>query len=298
MTTHPAGIPNQIADLKRMGLRLALIALLGVNFQPAYAQNCAQCALSAAVDPPVSTSQWTFSKQVSEVNVLFLASRDGKPVGSLSQDDISVQDDGKAPAAILGFRNEQELPLRIGMLIDTSSSVTSRFRFEQAAASLFLRQALQREDDFAFVMGFENHPLLTQDFVHDANLLSQGVERLHPDGGTALYDAVSTACQKMQHQPEQGMVARVLVILSDGQNNSGQVSLERAIDAAQRAEVVIYAISTNYGTSNSGVDPGAALGNNNLHKLAEGTGACCTALLITVSPALHAPADSVCEFLR
>jgi Ca-activated chloride channel homolog len=196
MTTHPAGMPNQIADLKRMGLRLALIALLGVNFQPAYAQNCAQCALSAAVDPPVSTSQWTFSKQVSEVNVLFLASRDGKPVGNLSQDDISVQDDGKAPAAILGFRNEQELPLRIGMLIDTSSSVTSRFRFEQAAASLFLRQSLQREDDIAFVMGFDDYPLLTQNFVHDGNLLAQGIERLHPEGGTALYDAVSTAARK------------------------------------------------------------------------------------------------------
>ena len=62
------------------------------------------------------------------------------------------------------------------MVIDTSSSVTSRFRFEQAAASAFFRQAMKRDNDLGFVMGFENHPTVTQDFVADPDLLSQGVE--------------------------------------------------------------------------------------------------------------------------
>jgi VWFA-related protein len=272
MATHPAGIRNRIANRQALGLLLALIVLLSVSLQPAYAQNCAQCAISAAVDPPVSTSQWTFSKQVNEVNVLFLVSRGGKALGGLSLDDISVQDDGKAPAAILSFRNEQELPLRIALLIDTSSSVASRFRFEQDAASVFLRQALEREEDLAFVMGFENHPMLTQDFTHDENLLSQGVERLHPDGGTALYDAIRTASQKLQRRPEKSMVARVLIVLSDGQNNAGEARLESAIDAAQRAEVTIYAVSTNYGASYSGETMSAESGNQNLRSLAQQTG--------------------------
>ena len=269
MTTHPAGLLNRVADRKgHLAFLVALIAVLGVSLQPAVAQNCAECTISAAVETPASASEWTLSKQVNEVNVLFLASRGGKATGDLSQNDILVEDDGKPPAAILGFRTEHELPLRVGMVIDTSSSVNSRFRFEQAAASLFLREVLQRDDDLAFVMGFDNYPKVTQDFVHDADLLSRGVEKLHPDGGTALYDAVSTACQKLQRRPEQEMVARVLVVLSDGDNNAGFVSLEGAIDAAQRAEVTIYAISTNWNSERLSGD----LGNKNLHRLSEQTG--------------------------
>jgi len=156
--------------------------------------------------------------------------------------------------------------------IDTSSSVTSRFRFEQAAASAFFHQAMNRDGDLGFVMGFENHPKLTQDFVGDPDLLSQGVERLTIGGGTALYDAVRAACQKLRNRPEQDVVARVLIVLSDGQNNAGYATLERAIDAAQEAEVTLYAISTNYSSSAGNVDPSAQEGNSNLRKLAGHTG--------------------------
>ena len=162
--------------------------------------------------------------------------------------------------------------MRVGVAIDTSSSVTSRFRFEQDAASAFFRQALNRDGDLGFVMGFENHLTVTQDFVGDPDLLSQGVERLTLGGGTALYDAVRTACQKLLHRPEQDMVARVLVVLSDGQNNAGEIRLERAIDAAQEAEVTIYAISTNYSTFLGERDLAADQGNSDLRKLAEQTG--------------------------
>jgi Ca-activated chloride channel family protein len=98
------------------------------------------------------------------------------------------------------------------------------------------------------------------------------VDQLKPGGGTALYDAVRAACQKLRNHAEQDMVARVLVVLSDGQNDAGVVSLERAIDAAQEAEVTIYAISTNYSTSFGVPDPAADQGNSDLRKLAEQTG--------------------------
>ena len=175
-----------------------------------------------------------------------------KAVGDLSQKDILVRDDNKRPTAILGFRTEQALPLRVGVAIDTSNSVTSRFRFEQDAASAFFHQAVNRSSDLGFVMGFENHPTVMQDFASDPDLLSKGVDQLKPGGGTALYDAIHMACQKLRNHPEQDMVARVLVVLSDGQNNAGDVTLERAIDAAQEAEVTIYAISTNYRKYSSG----------------------------------------------
>ena len=256
---------------RRRCLLYAFVNAFAVLCQASYAQDCAQCATNALPEPPVPTGEWLLTKEVNEVNVLFVAARRGKPVDGLSQNDIAVQDDNKAPAAILGFRTEHELPLRVGVAIDTSSSVTSRFRFEQAAASAFFRQAMSRDGDLGFVMGFENHPTVTQDFVGDPDLLSQGVELLSVGGGTALYDAVRTACQKLR-RPEQDMVARVLVVLSDGQNNAGAVSLEGAIDAAQEAEVTIYAISTNYPTSFSSARDLADQGNSDLRKLAEQTG--------------------------
>ena len=168
--------------------------------------------------------------------------------------------------------------MRVGVAIDTSNSVTSRFRFEQVAASAFFHQVMDRNADLGFVMGFENHPTVTQDFVGDPDLLAKGVERLTIGGGTALYDAILAACQKLVHRPEEDTVARVLVVVSDGLNNAGVVSLERAIDAAQEAEVAIYAISTNYTLSPSQLASSiqaefdAKNGNSNLRQLAEQTG--------------------------
>jgi Ca-activated chloride channel family protein len=258
---------------RRLWLLFALVTTLGLICQAGYAQDCAQCATNGLPQDLVPTGEWLLTKQVNEVNVLFVAVHKGKPVVDLSQNDIAVRDDNKVPAAILGFRNHQKLPLRVGVVIDTSSSVTSRFRFEQAAASAFFRQAMNRDGDLGFVMGFENYPTVTQDFVGDPDLLSQGVERLTIGGGTALYDAVRAACQKLLHRPDQDVVARVLVVLSDGQSNAGDVSLEGAIDAAQEAEVTIYAISTNYSTASMGVqDLSAEMGNADLRKLAEQTG--------------------------
>jgi len=253
-------------------LLFAFVTIFGVLCRAADAQECAQCATNPVPEPPVSTGEWLLTKQVNEVNVLFVAARKGKLIRDLSQNDISVRDDNKLPAAILGFRTELELPLRVGMVIDTSSSVTLRFRFEQAAASIFLRQTMNRDRDLGFVLGFGNYATVTQDFVGDPGLLSQGVERLTIGGGTALYDAIRTSCQKLLHRPEQATVARVLVVLSDGQNNAGKLSLEGAIDAAQQSEVTIYAISTNYPKSFGVPDLSAAEGNSNLRKLAEQTG--------------------------
>lgn len=242
--------------------------------QAGSAQACAECGANTLPEPPLSTGEWLLTTQVNEVNVLFVAAHKGQTVAELSQDDISVQDDNKPPAAILSFRNGQKLPLRVGVAIDTSNSVTSRFRFEQAAASAFFHQAVKREGDLGFVMGFENHVTITQDFVGDPDLLAQGVQRLKIGGGTALYDAVRTACQKMAHRQEQDMVARVLVVLSDGQNNAGSVTLDRAIDAAQEADVIVYSISTNYqySVTDQASRDSADMGNFNLHKLAEQTG--------------------------
>jgi len=266
--TSAVAMLKQTADVTGRFLLLAAMSAFVGMMPAAHAED----NTAANAEPTVSASEWSFTKQVNEVHVLFLAGHDGKAVPDLSQNDITVRDDNKAPAAVLGFRTEKDLPLRVGVLIDTSSSVNSRFRFEQAAASLFLRQAVNRSGDLAFVMGFNNHTTVTQDFSDDPTLLAQGVQRLKADGGTAMYDAIRVACQKLRQRPESDMVARVLVLLTDGQNNAGEANLEAAIDAAQAAEVTIYAISTNYPTSYVQQDLEAIAGNKNLHNLVEQTG--------------------------
>jgi Ca-activated chloride channel family protein len=275
MKTHGSGYTVKRALIGRcLCLAVAFFTTLGMLCPVGQAQDCPQCPASDPPEPPLPTGLWLLTTHVNEVNVLFIAAHKGKPVSDLSRDDISVRDDNKPPAALLGFRTEQELVLRVGVAIDTSSSLTSRFRFEQAAASAFFHQVLTQPGDLGFVMGFENYPTVTQDFVGDPNLLSQGVQRLKVGGGTALYDAVRTACQKMVHREEHDRVARVLVVLSDGQSNAGEVTLERAIDAAQEADVIIYTISTNYSYLGPG-DPdwdSAEAGNINLRKLADQSG--------------------------
>jgi VWFA-related protein len=229
----------------------------------------------------MSASEWSLTKEVNEVNVLFVATRRGKFIGGLSQNDLVVLDDKKPPAAVLGFRTEQDLPLRVGLMIDTSESVNWRFRFEQKGASAFLHQAVRRDADQAFVLGFSDKPLLAQDFSNDPELLSRGVQRLSIRGATALYDAVVAACRKLVVHPERDMVARVLVVLSDGQSNAGRASLEEAIDIAEQAQVVIYTINTNYQPIRDDYDPHDLEGSNNLRRLADQTGGL---MLIPTSP--------------
>ena len=111
------------------------VATFGVMCETAYPLGCAQCTTNAFLEAPVSSGEWLLTKQANEVNVLFVAT---KAVGDLSRNDITVRDDDKPPTAILGFRTDLELPLRVGVAIDTSSSVTSRFRFEQARSERIL----------------------------------------------------------------------------------------------------------------------------------------------------------------
>ena len=209
----------------------------------------------------------TIKKRVSEVHVLFTATdRHGKFVRNLNENDFVILDDNKPPQAVSDFRRETDLPLQLGLLIDTSGSVHGRFDFEQQAAINFLQQTLRANFDEAFVMGFSTHPQLTQDFTGDAKLLEVGVQRLQEGGGTALYDAIYTACKNKLASTEDATPARrALIILSDGEDNQSEVSRSQAIEMAQRAEVTIYAISTD--------DSGLILrGDKVLQEIADATG--------------------------
>ena len=135
----------------------------------------------------------TLRSAVEEVAVLFAATDHGRSVTDLSREEVGIRDDQKSPSAITGFRNEDQLPLRLGVVIDTSASTTRRFSFEQKAAIDFLQKVLTGKDDLAFVVGVANSVLLVQDYTADQEGMSRAIDQLTPAGGTALWDAVAFA---------------------------------------------------------------------------------------------------------
>ena len=189
----------------------------------------------------------TIRKRVDEVNVIFtVTDKHGRYVKDLTKGDFRVLDDRQPQGAVVSFSSETNLPLRVGLLVDASNSVRDRFKFEQAAAIEFLNQIIRPNYDKAFTIGFDTTPEVTQDFTDNTEDLSHGVRMLRPGGGTAMYDALYYACRdKLLKTQQTGSVRRAIILLTDGEDNQSHVTREEAIEMAQRAEVIVYTISTN-----------------------------------------------------
>ena len=271
-------------------VRLAMLALLAVGVaaqsasapsqqpqpQAAAEQNTTSSAPSApSADQPAkpaseaapSDELTTIRATTNEVNVVFVVTdKHGKRLTDLKQNDFRVMDDNKPPEEIRSFHAETNLPLQVGLLIDASNSVRDRFKFEQEAAVEFLNQTVRRDHDVAFVVGFDVTPEVTQDFTDNTEALAHGVHELRPGGGTALYDALYYACRdKLLKAPKTTPVRRAIILLSDGEDNQSHVTREEAIEMAQRAEAIVYTISTN-------VSGTKAPGDKVLERIADATG--------------------------
>ncbi len=186
---------------------------------------------------------------VDEVAVFFGVTSGGHIVNGLELNDIRVRDDNRPPEKVLQFTPQSKLPLRIGLLIDTSGSVQPRFAFEKQAAAKFLQQMLSNSADLGFVAGFADSLNVTQTFTGDRDQLGKAAEKLTNGGGTALFDAVSRACWMLAAYPEHERVARVLVVLSDGEENASHTSLRQTIRDVEATGVTVYTISTKEGQS-------------------------------------------------
>jgi VWFA-related protein len=283
MTRHPF-----FAVALAMG-RLAVLlapATLATAQQatPAPAQSPATPATQPAPPAPAATGQtgqpntgqtgdsqdsgFKIVTSVNEVNLIFtVTDKHGNFIPNLKQSDFALLDDQKAPAKITSFTQQTNLPLRVGILIDASTSIRQRFQFEQQASVEFLLQVVKARSDRAFVMGFDSTPTVTQDWTNDLDGLQTGVNKLRPGGGTALYDAVYTACRDKLLDVSRGQepTRRAMVLISDGADNQSRAYIDDAIKMCQRAETIIYAISTNW-------TPSRGKGDDVLQKMAEATG--------------------------
>ncbi|HTT22623.1 MAG TPA: VWA domain-containing protein [Candidatus Sulfotelmatobacter sp.] len=209
----------------------------------------------------------TIKARTDEVNVVFtVMDKHGRHITDLKQNDFRVVDDNKPPEQIRSFQAETNLPLQVGLLIDASNSVRDRFKFEQESAIEFLNQTIHPGKDQAFVVGFDVTPEVTQDFTDRTEALAHGVRDLRPGGGTALYDALYFACRDKLLKSAKGLtVRRAIILLSDGDDNQSHVTREEAIEMAQRAEAIVYTISTN-------VSGSKGQGDKVLERIADATG--------------------------
>ena len=253
----------------------AVIIVLALSWQ-ARAQT-ANPQPSPATAPPNTVADnkgggdtpYKFVTRTDEVNVIFtVTDKHGKFVKDLKQSDFKILDNDLPPRQVTDFQAETDLPLRVGLLIDASNSIRDRFLFEQQAATEFLRQIIRPKSDLAFVLAFDEVPETTQDFTSDLDKLTRGIQVIQPGGGTALWDAVFYASRDklMKENSPSGPVRKAIILVSDGDDNQSRVLRQEAFAMAQRAGVIVYAISTNIMGSH------AEQGDKNLKLLAEATG--------------------------
>jgi VWFA-related protein len=204
--------------------------------------------------------------RVNEVNLIFtVTDKHGKFITGLKRENFGLLDDGRPPTAVLRFTQQTNLPLRVGIMLDTSSSIRQRFQFEQDSAIEFLLQILHR-DDRAFVEGFDIETDVAQDFTNNVDLLNQGIRKLRPGGGTALFDALYKTCKdQMLTLQETSAVRRALILVSDGDDNYSRVQESDAIKMCQRADTIVYTISTN-------ISPSKDKGDDVLKAISDATG--------------------------
>lgn len=209
-------------------------------------------------------------RSVTEVNLVFTVTRGRHLVENLRPEDLEIRDNGKPPARVTHFEAKTNLPLRLALVIDMSDSVRARFKLEQSSATTFLKEVL-RPGDAAMVVGFNQHVQLAQASTSDLHLLSRGIKKLKPGGDTAVFDALSFAAQRLAQIKDDGPVRRVIVLLSDGQENSSRSSLNQVTNDALFAETSVFAITSSEKVICQG-DPTCEAGEAILQSLSDSTG--------------------------
>ena len=184
---------------------------------------------------------------VTRVNILLaVTDKKGRFITDLVKNDFEVSEN-KRQQDIMEFTAETDLPLRLAILVDSSNSVRDRFRFIQEAAIEFIDSVMRPRQDRALVVSFDTSAALISDLDDNPEKLANMIRELRPGGGTALYDAIYYACRsKLAMEQPRHKFRRAMVILSDGEDNQSDSTRDQALEMAQKADVVIYTISTNY----------------------------------------------------
>jgi Ca-activated chloride channel homolog len=222
-------------------------------------------AQTTAVDP------YTLNVAVDEVSVTFHAADFyGIPMDDLKLEDLRVLDNGKRPRKLVSLEAHKNLPVRFGILMDTSRSMLGYLRRNQAIANEYLTELLHKDTDSAFLMRFDSESKVLQDWTGDTDALASTLHNVGSDhasrlGGTALFDSIYKACRD-QFGTKDPLAGNFILLFTDGIDNASHARLEDDIDICQKANVAIYIFSTEPKTLFSDD------GQKTLNKLATQTG--------------------------
>ena len=191
---------------------------------------------------------------------------------NLKQTDFEIFED-KVPQSIISFNPQNNLPLDVAMLMDTSNSVKPKLKFERDAAYSFLETVLQTRKDRALFATFDSQVELHQDLTNRLDLLTKAIDKIKAQGGTRMYDAIYSVCQEKMMSPTSIGRRRVMVVITDGEDTESERTLQEAIEIAQGSETTVYVISTKSGGF-FGVQAGTVdrREDKDLKRLAEDTG--------------------------
>jgi VWFA-related protein len=212
----------------------------------------------------VSAVQETQIKvEVEAVNVFVtVTDRDGRFITDLQKERFRIYEDGTLQE-ISNFSQETNLPLRIGLLIDTSSSVRLKLDFEKEAATRFIRSVM-RKNDRALLVEFDEGVTLVHDFTGQPTSIIQSIKQLRAGGGTALWDAIFVVAREKMTERD---ARKTLIVVSDGRDLNSSRSLDDTIEMAQASEVTVFSIGTSkFGASQD------KKGENKLKELSKETG--------------------------
>jgi Ca-activated chloride channel homolog len=226
-------------------LCLFLIAVVCLGTARAEEPDTSQ-GVEAAVPQATEFTGLTITKRVDAVNLVFTVTDSrGRFVSNLPQSSLQLLDNHQPPQTVEYFQQQTNLPLRVGLLVDLSDSIRGRFKFEQDAASTFLKKVLRPGKDEALVVGFDSHVHVVHEMTGDVNKLSKAIHGMNSGGNTALYDAVIRASNKLKASGNGEITRKAIVLISDGMDTASKSILNDAVLAAERAEVVVYVLSTN-----------------------------------------------------
>ena len=228
--------------------RFPLLLLLSLSLITASPRSSAQ----NVSDPPAidaSNSSMlpalvTISKRVDEVNLAFtVTDKKGHFISNLGATDFEIFDNRLPPHGLTYFQHQTDLPMRVALLIDASDSIKYRFKFEQDAASVFLKKILRPGKDMALVVAFNSRVHLVHDLSDDVAALGKAVKHIRAGGNTRLYDSVTFASQRLNASPPDAR--RAIILITDGEDTQSRALMYDAEQAAIRAEVTMFALSTN-----------------------------------------------------
>jgi Ca-activated chloride channel homolog len=256
--------PNA-AKLILAGTGLAAILLWGCNKEGA-SQSTARSATAANVMP---VQPWvpTLHSSVQEVPlVLTVTDHKGNYVGNLVQSELTILDNNREQTAVTFFEHQTNLPLSVAIVVDVSSSVAQRFIAEQGTIKSFVH-SVARSSDVVNIFAFNESLQLVAKVDNNWKEIAHRVKKLHLKGNTALYDALVGAADFL-HQ-EGAPSRRLIVVITDGEENDSVYSLDGTIAHALKAEAAIYAVNVSYRVTE---DAEAKRGESLLKRLADATG--------------------------